>query len=247
MVEHPSVIIAGIALTAALITSCTHHEPPKQPAPPENLDHSTVRWMPTQAVDLMSPEGTFIRALSESFAAAQTTTGDPTTALRVGGYPGFEHALNNSVKVDEVFGTAPSRGISVGTDYREVISLTKQGDRFKAGVCRYYSQSTYRTPDGKYKSSTLIGSGVWLTFGPDPKLISQEQHSPLSNQRGSANRPTDNVFGTWITFDYNPLVEPSLNCDRLAPGTPKDFHPGEISDAPPTLPPDPGWPEGSKA
>lgn len=237
---------AGIAL-AALLTSCTHGETPQQPAPPENLDHSTVHWMPTQAVDLMSTEGTFIRALMESFAAAQTTTGDPTTALRVGGYPGFEHALNNSQKVDEVFGTTPSRGISVGADYREVVSLTKQGDRFKAGVCRYYSRTADQTPDGRYKSSVLIGSGAWLTFGPDPKLSAQEQHSPPPNQKGTANRPVDNVFGSWIVFEYNPLVEPTLNCDKLAPGTPKDFHPGEYEEVPLTLPPDPGWPEGSKA
>lgn len=235
----------GIAVALAL-TACTPATP-KQPSPPENLDHSTTRWIPNQAVDLMSSEGTFIRAATESFSAAQTTTGDPTTALRAGGYPGFEHALNNSQKVDEVFGTTQSRGISVGTDYREVVSLTKQGDRFKAGVCRYYSQSANQTPDGRYKSDALVSSGVWLTFGPDPKLGPQEQHSPPSNQKGAANRPSDNVFGSWLVFEYNPLIEPNLNCDRPAPGTPKDFHPGEYEEAPPALPPDPGWPTGSVA
>ncbi len=249
VIQTPIPARTVVALTAALVlTSCTH-EPPKQPAStPENKDHSTTRWIPNRAVDLMSPEGTFIRAATESFSAAQTTTGDPTTALHAGGYPGYEHAFNNSWKPAEVFGANPSRNVIVGTSYREVVSLAKDGDHFKAGICSYDSQLADQLPNGHYRTTQMLGSGRWLTFGPDPKLSPQEQYSPMTNQKGPASRPTDNVFGTWIVFKDTVLTADTLpQCNSPAPGTSKDFRPGEHSDPPPTLPPDPGWPDAGTA
>lgn len=199
----------------------------------------------------MSPEGTFIRAAIESWRAAQTGQGHGMDAIKAGGYPGFDHAFNNIWKPEEVGGTVRFKQPIVGTVYEEIVALTRDGDRYKAGVCTYTSQSASQLENGKYSGPGLKPSagGDWLTFGPDPKLAADQQHPPLAHQKGPAQRPTDNVFGTWVLFDYGPPTDGTLpQCNKFAPGTPTDLpNPREVSDPPPTLPPDPGWPEGGRA
>lgn len=244
----------GAALATALVlTSCTHEPKPETPAWDDN-DHTTTRWIPNPAADLMSPEGTFIRAASESWWLAGHAQGTGIDAIRSGGYPGFEHALNfPSIpwKPEQIGGATRFSNPAVGTDYREIVSLTRDGERFRAGLCHYTSQVADHLPDNTYRNGghTDTGTGVWLTFGPDPKLAPQEQHSPPPMQKGQAKKPTDNVFGTWVIFDYDPLTADSLpQCKKLAPGTPDNLPSPYIrNEPPPTLPPDPGWPTGSVA
>ncbi|SKR60587.1 hypothetical protein [Mycobacteroides abscessus] len=247
----PRIAVLVAASAAALVlTSCTHEEP-KQPSPVwENKDHSTRRWIPNSAVDLMSPEGTFIRATIESWEAAQSGPGRGMDAIRAGGYPGFDHALNNVRKPESVGGTVRFPNVGVGTLYREIVEFRRDGDKYTAGICTYPSQAAAQQPDGQYISngSDDLGYGWWLTFGPDPKLAAQQQHSPLSNQRGPARRPVDNVFGTWVILDTNPSATDLPQCNKLAPGTPDNWPKPYVRSAPPpTLPNDPGWPEASRA
>lgn len=241
--------MAGCAAAALMLVSCTQDTPVSSPSP-ENKNHSTVRWIPNPAADLMSPEGTFIRAATESWAAAQSTTGAPLEALRASGFPGYEHAFNNAWAAEEVFG-GRNDPITVGTEYWEIVELHRDGDMYTAGVCHYFSQAADQLPDGGgYKSggSSDIGVGQWITFGPDPKLASGKQYSPSRNQKGPASRPADNVFGTWVITHLNPAATDLPQCKKLAPGTPADWpKPYVRADAPPTLPNDPGWPEGSRA
>ncbi|WP_050545689.1 hypothetical protein [Mycobacteroides abscessus] len=244
------VALAAASVAALLLTSCTHDKP-KEPAPAwEDKNRTTTQWIPNPAVDLMSPEGTFIRASIESWRAAQSAPGRGLDAIRAGGYPGFDHALNNVWKPESVGGTVRLQTIGVGTLYREIVELRRDGDKYTAGICTYPSQTAAQEPDGQYssKGSDDLGYGWWLTFGPDPKLPAEQQHSPLPNQRGPAQRPVDNVFGTWVILDTNPSATDLPQCKKLAPGTPENWpKPYVRPDPPPTLPPDPGWPEGSSA
>lgn len=59
-----------------------------------------MRWIPNPVADLMFPEGTFVRAITESFTAAQSGPGRGIDAIRAVGYPGFDHAFNNGWDLD---------------------------------------------------------------------------------------------------------------------------------------------------
>lgn len=252
-----------IALSATLLlAACTHHEkPPQEPPPSADKFQVNVRWIPNPSVDLMSPEGTFIRATTESWHEVWSAYGRGMDAIRERGYPGFEHAYNHaydkagSTPSDfwtNQIGDAPrnSDGLAVGTSYSEVVSLRRDGDRFIADVCTYTSQTAGKLKDGKFesRSSPDFGSADSFAFGPDPKLSAQEQHSPPANQKGAARRPTDNVFGTWVLFSLPDVTSLVPQCKKLAPGTPANLpDPYVRVEPPPTLPPDPGWTEGSRA
>lgn len=180
-------------------------------------------------------------------------------ALRDGGYPGFEHAYQ--AEYGKQRGNKPGEyggsgfGISsysgqfeVGTMYYEIVGFRRDGDRMTADVCEYRNMTATRQPDGKTYISfgSTPGSGWSYTFGPDPSAA--EQHAPPAKQRGPAAKPTDNVFGSWVVLDFTSLPDKGRECGKLAPGTPPDWpNPYTRSDPPPTLPPDPGWPQGSSA
>ncbi|ALM15685.1 hypothetical protein [Mycobacteroides abscessus] len=243
-------------MCALLVTSCTH-EKPKQPALTwENKDRTTMRWIPNPVADLMFPEGTFVRAITESFTAAQSGPGRGIDAIRAVGYPGFDHAFNNGWDLD-FFGESqgfdylyPNLVENVGTDYAEIVELRQDGDQFTAGVCGYGSLTAGKMTDGTYHSggSQSLGHAQWLIFGPDPKLPAGQQHPPLANQRGPAKRPTDNVFGTWVLTCIDFAATDLPQCKKLAPGIPNNWPKPYVRPDPPlTLPNDPGWPEGSSA
>ncbi|SKR94603.1 Uncharacterised protein [Mycobacteroides abscessus subsp. bolletii] len=235
--------LAGVALLA----SCT--QPDKVPKPDENTQ-TTTRWVENPAVDLMSPEGTFIRAAVESLGAAWGMHGHTgQDAIKEGGYPGFDRAFNNAAKVDDFGSAEPDLNPRVGTGYNTVISVTAQGGRSTAVVCADSRQMAARRDDGRYAMNYLANAvaGLTITFGPDPKITGDQQHSPPANQRGIAKRPSDNVFGTWVLFDYRVSYTPDPKCRTFAPDAPKDTDSDLRADAPPTLPPEPGWPEGGSA
>lgn len=245
-----TVALVAASLSALLLASCRHEQPPQLAPVWEDKDHSTIRWIPNSVADLMSPEGTFIRASIESWRAAQTARGEGVEAIRSGGYPGFEHAFNNAWKPEEVGGTVRLRDTGVGTLYYEIVELRHEDDHYTAGVCTYPSQTASQQADGQFISngSADLGYGWRLTFGPDRKLSGETQHPPLSNQKGAAKRPVDNVFGTWVILQSDPSATDLPQCNKLAPGTPTNWpKPYVRADSPPTLPPAPGWPEGSKA
>ncbi|SKG10200.1 hypothetical protein [Mycobacteroides abscessus] len=239
---------AGVAVV--LLAGCTPNRTAPAPAP-EDPYQETTRWIPNASIDLMSPEGTFIRATAESWSRAWTAKSTGLDALKERGYPGFDHAFNDSFgpRIKDV-GGYPDQ-ISVGTEYNEVVALRHDGDRFIADVCLYTSQTATKQKDGQFYSrgSMPYGNGKHYVFGPDPKLPADQQHLPSVHQKGAAKAPSDNVFGTWVLFEMGTPDDVTLHgCMKLAPGTPEGLpDPYVRADPPPTLPPDPGWPEGSKA
>lgn len=240
-----SVGITAAAVGALLLVSCSPNKPPVW----QDNDQTTVHWVPDPAVDLMSAEGTFVRAATESWAAARSVQGPSgVDAIRHSGYPGFEHAFNNIGKPEKFGGR--NDYVTVGTVYNSIVALNRDGERFTAEFCSSLRQTAVLRNDGKYAMNYLADSvsSLSVTFGPDPKIPTSEQHSPPARQKGSAERPTDNVFGTWVMFDYHATYPLNPKCNKFAPEIPHEEMESSLrSDPPPTLPPDPGWPEGSKA
>lgn len=242
------ILVMAFAVTAYVLTSCAR-DTPKAPVPWDSNDHTTIRWVPDPAADLMSPEGTFVRATKESWDAAWRGQGNGMDAIRNGGYPGFERVFNNIMNADEVGGRGHLDSPVVGTDYNVIVGLSRHGDRFTAEICTDSRQTASLADNGKYLMNHLgdAVSSSTMTFGPDPKIPAEQQHSPLDHQRGAAKRPSDNVFGSWVLFEHHVTRAINPKCRRFAPGDPlKESDSGVRPDPPPTLPPDPGWPEGSK-
>lgn len=248
--------LLAVALLAPL-AACHHPEP--APSPPEPVIQYNIRWIPNPAADLMSPEGTFVRALVESFQGARDSYKPGAESLTDGGFPGFDHVYEAvyGKQRDNEPGTGwwdtatPDGSYLVGTQYYEVVDLKREGEKITAYVCKYSSMIAGRRPDGTYGSngSATVGTGDLYSFGPDPALVPSAQHLPPANQKGPARKPADNVFGTWVWFDFTGTPDNSALCQRkLAPGTPTNWpNPYVRSDPPPTLPADPGWPQGSSA
>lgn len=244
----------SILAAAILILAGCAPDAPKEPA--QDRYQVTTRWIPNPLVDLMSPEGTFLRAAAESWDQVWSSPKFNVEAIRDRAYPGFEQAFNNSFHSS--FGGFLIKGLIVGTQYFEVVNFQRAGDQFIADVCNYSSQVASQTDDGKYTSGGRIKyshSARSFVFGPNPALQPNQQHSPPSRQRGPANRPIENVFGTWVLTDVSVRQmddaawrEFANRCDRPAPGTPDNLpNPYVRADPPPMLPPDPGWPDASSA
>ncbi|WP_228096787.1 hypothetical protein, partial [Mycolicibacterium smegmatis] len=208
----------------------------------ESMDRKSV-------LDLMSPEGTFVRAAMKSLDRLGVGAGSGEDAIADAGYPGFLHAFNAVRDPEEWGGNRGPINDQVGTRYWEVVELRREGDFFRTGVCSYGSAIAVKTQDG-YRSSGSkpIGSATWITFGPDPALAKDKQAVPPSNQRGPERAPVLDVFGSWVITDLNVLdaAKDLPQCmSTLAPGTPSDAPKDYVvqTEPPPTLPPSPGWPD----
>lgn len=240
----------ALACTAAILAACNPTPPPtpstttstsSRPSA-SDLNQTTMRWIDNRAIDLMSPEGTFLRAAAESFRVTESGL-QPGYASLDGGYPGFRHAFNGSFPAKNM---AVGGEIWVGTRFFEVQDVRRDGDRYTVHYCDYGSLVASKDLDGQYSSAGSDPSwGAWaMTFGPDPKLANDQQVSPKSDQRGPAHKPTDNVFGTWVMFKQDIAGVQYPQCNKLAPDTPTNWpNPYIRADPPPTLPPDPGWPQ----
>lgn len=239
---------AAVAVLALLVASCI----PDKPAQPSStstapaVEDRTIRWIPNPAVDLMSPEGTIIRAAVESAFATISSDNHGLDAYQ-DGYPGYAQAFKNP-DADQFGGIAQAGRSFRGTAYYEAIDLSRNGNTFVARVCYYDSMLGRRIGDN-YRTGNGLGNSLYVAFGPDPALPPEQQRPPLAEQKGPARQPTDNVFGTWLVNDVSPDGGRSLpECKKLAPGTPANRSDIYIwPEPPPVLPPDPGWPQGSSA
>lgn len=197
----------------------------------------TYRWLPNPAVDLMSPEGTFIRAAIESQDLAEWSDKKYLDAYQ-DGYPGYTHVAKMPLAA-VLGGFFPEGRKIAGTGFYEIIDLERTKTGYVAKLCHYISRASGQDEAGKYYDPAgALGSGSTMTFGPDPYVAPAPQQAPLPNQKGPAGRPTKDVFGTWIVTDMAAAHDPFPECLKLAPGTP-----AHQSLPAPALPPDPGWPE----
>ncbi|MDO3058017.1 hypothetical protein [Mycobacteroides abscessus] len=250
LVRSCTAVIAVVLLAAG----CHRGDQPQPTtsSPADGLDkykpNVSGRWIANPAIDLMSPEGTFIRAAFESWERADHSLRRDVDTVDAGGYPGFVRALGNSISPALVTGGAG--GGWAGTIYYEVVSFRQEGNQFVAGVC-YYLSALSQNSLGRYERGGPPNStGHWFTFGPDPAVAPDQQHEPPANQKGPALRPSGNVFGTWVITKIDLVTDKTLpQChNKYAPGVPADRPDKYLSaDPAPVLPPDPGWPEAGSA
>jgi len=256
LILRSAVVLAVITAAAAGCSDVAPDSdpPPASPSTPEGIDailQYTNRWIDNSSVDLMSAPGSFIRATMESLARASYGEGSGLEAIEDAGYPGFTRALNGVIDPEVVGGNARKDQIQTGTLYFEVVQFRDEGDQFTAGVCTYGSMTAIKEWNG-YKSSGRSlpsGSATIFNFGPDRNVPVGQQVSPKAGQRGPANSPSADEFGTWVLTGIKILgADVDLpECGRtLAPGTPQDAPEDYYvsPDPPPALPPSPGWPEG---
>lgn len=88
---------AGLLTLSVISTGCTRPEPStsnssptvsNNPSADDILQYSN-RWIQNPAMDLMSPEGTFVRAAVESLDRVGYGRGTGIAAIADAGYPGF--------------------------------------------------------------------------------------------------------------------------------------------------------------
>lgn len=230
---------AVLTVVVFLLVGC-NGGPTGSQAEPRNSHQSTFVWVGSPAVDLMSSEGTFIRAVVESWVLAFSQPGRGIEAVRAAGYPGFEHAFNNIWDPKDWAGNGNVGTPEVGTDYFQVIEMSLAHGIYSAIICNYSSMKATEIGGGFKSPGVNVGQVMSLSFGPDDAVPSDTQRRPPTDQKGPAERPHNDVFGTWITTQFGGLSSGEPRCQRPAPGTPAGSTPRP--DAPPRLAPDPGWP-----
>lgn len=160
---------------------------------PRNTHESTFVWLASPAVDPMSSEGAFIRAFVESLVLGFSEPGKGIEALRSAGYPGFERAFNNVWDPNGWAGNGNFGAPDVGTDYFEVIDMRRDHAAYIATMCNYASMTATEV-DGEFKSPGIdFGQVMSLSFGPDEATPAGAQRSPLPNQQGPSERPSNDV------------------------------------------------------
>jgi hypothetical protein len=201
--------VATAILALTFIAGCSG-TPPKDsgsPSPsssppgyelPANV-HYTNHWLPTPAVDLTSPDGTFIRAFAE---------GDTLRLFNIdekkGSYPGFPKADSTHNRL------SGGGGEWYGYAVRWVVNLGTQPD---GSAVTQVCEATSITPDGAIHEGL---SNITLVYR-------REGVAPPANQEGPAPAPAVSVFGNWYATTYKaayPSTADTLaQCQQSKPPT----------------------------
>lgn len=223
----------------------------------ENLEHSrpTFGWMDSDSVDLMSPDGTFIRAAVESYDRAVMA------GSMEAGYPGFADAMDSARWPD--WGISPGTAYeTIGSKYFKVIEMKATSEStVEVRYCRVSNLVGWeiRPESGENDGSPRFGIGSGDEGGISYLLVYERgvnsegaAISPPADQFGPSQEPVTNVFGSWTISQIDlPEAPPNIQelhdaCKVYPPDFPPEMMvPGErfYSDDPPvSRPPDPGWP-----
>ncbi len=235
--------VAGCGVTpspAEQPTSSSSAVPPGKRLPPD-LDMS-FRWVPTNVLDLASPEGTFVRAYTESFELAFEGQS------MEWGYPGF--AAASPPGTDERIRLVASNSQTsrvVNTLFLSPLRREDTADRSRLTICRSELLSIEQRSDG--------GGIQWRNIG-DPwafpisiEFIRSGEKLPPADQHGSQITPSKSMFGSWKVSFFDRLGMGRENradhiaCNALPPNPDLPRVGVETGPEPwPILPPSPGWP-----
>ncbi|HEY9314498.1 hypothetical protein [Williamsia sp.] len=183
-----------------------------------------INWSAENTLDLMSPDGTFVRAFRESAVLANYAGGSDSA------YPGFQDAI--TATIDRSFYDAEWPYPHVyGNEYNRIFEFTElAADKVQIIACAVQPHSFPMTPIPKPE---VPGNGNVTAY----RLIYQRQGtSPPSNQQGNREVPYASVFGDWKAIEY----DSNIDIDTPEAVTPcltanYKFHY--------THSPEPGWPE----
>jgi hypothetical protein len=190
-------LAAQAAILIAALAGCSPSDPPRPSSTPDpgyqvpDYVHYVDHWVPTPAVDLMSADGTFIRAFAE---------GDTLRIFNMdeekGSYPGFTKA---SSRIKHVAGGSGMPAL--GFEIYWVLDFSIQPDgTATANVCEISAIS----PDGPPANPSILKSTLTYHKTGAP---------PPANQYGSARAPAESVFGDW----YATAVGGSLDLTSVQP------------------------------
>ena len=238
-----ALFVAGCGVTpspAEQPTSSPSVVPPGKRLPPDL--NMSFRWSPTNVLDLASPEGTFVRAYTESFELAfEGQSMD-------WGYPGFAAASppGTDERIRLVAGNSQTSRV-VNTLFLSPLRREDTADRSRLTICRSELLSIEQRSDG--------GGAEWRNlrypwaYPITIEFVRTGQKLPPVDQRGSEITPFTSMFGSWKVSFFDRLgMGPENRADHIAcnalPPNP-DLPRVGVETAPepwPVLPPSPGWP-----
>lgn len=189
--------------------------------PPRSAADYPVIWLPTPALDLNSPDGTFARAYGESIYRSQWLGWD-------GVAPGFQEAYDPMLPLTDFDG--------------QPLGYQRDARRRVAPHISYMWAAPFPEPDPAEKDDT---GGNWRSLSPDvgglalcvhaairlPKGVAapaleiftyrRDGTAPPADQQGPRAMPSLNVFGGWHGLDWILPTDPlRKRCDRLPTGAP---------------------------
>ncbi|MBX9642177.1 MAG: hypothetical protein K2X97_21400 [Mycobacteriaceae bacterium] len=144
-------------------------------------------WLATPAVDLMSPEGTYLRAFTEADHVADF---NPERAK--GSYPGFVQAVRDH-SYDWSGTGLPAKGFH--TNWVRELKVAPDGSAV-AVVC--------------YAGGVTINGSFPENYNFFKQVITFQRAgvSPPANQKGPARAPLSSVFGGWYTSNFDTSYPP---------------------------------------
>lgn len=174
----------------------------------------TFRWSARNPDDLMSADGTFIRAYLESKDSLDT--GKPTTMPL---YPGFDRASNGLESIWARYGNG---------SIAPALPNYSPGEKFPA--TEYFDLAAVTTqPDGTAQALICGHRDLILRYR-------RQGTAPATDQRGAAAHPGTNVFGDWQAVANGPTDQTDAQNACKAAGETFDHDPHAAA------PPAPGWP-----
>lgn len=212
-------LFVGLMLVTSLLTSCATGSgtEPGLSSVTRTIANYPVVWLETPTLDLNSPDGTFVRALAESWYLREEL--GPNAY-----FPGYRQASN--------------------TAFRSWDSISPRHDPPHT-VYMWVAPFTHRDLMNKYSwpslSAEVGGASICMAaptvrFNPGGMLYNYRRtgHAPPSNQHGPRAAPTDNVFGDWRALDFaDPMQLLAQECTGPPSPLPTDVRAST-----------PGWPAG---
>lgn len=237
-----AVCAVGVLAVASCSTARVPEAAPSSSVPvsehiPPDFD-TTYRWIASPVLDLLGPEGTFVRAYVESFELANA--GESVSW----GYNGFEQASPSNIATMIAFypsDVSASRP-GVGTTFFTALRRLDNGDWTRIVLCRYgyHSVRDGSDPVAAWRSETDAPRPVEIDFrrlaAPPPTVT-----------RGTQRTPDGNVFGSWYTTRYDfSAVYPTPTDDQRAcaanvPAEVPQREPAQGARPWPAMAPSPGW------
>ncbi|KWX23505.1 hypothetical protein AFM11_14630 [Mycolicibacterium wolinskyi] len=231
-----------VIAAALLVGGCTTPQPsapPPAPVDPRALSHFTIVWSDPAGLDLLSAEGTYLRASVESLRLAAANSN------RDAAYPGFWETLTGPAKdyAESFFALGPDDALH-GVNRFEVIGVADHDDRLTAGLCIYERQLGVEDTDGRFTFNRM-GSHYW-----ELTVEKAGEASPPAGQRGRDTYPQAAMFGSWRTVKWSrqPADTPNPCAGRPTPGVEPGAWPAlmpgsrpYVTEDVPTAPNYPGW------
>lgn len=148
----------------------------------------TIVWSDPAGLDLMSPEGTYVRASIESLDVSAVNGNTDAAA------PGFWDTLAGPAKSEaqNFFKMGPARG-EYGVKRYEILSRTADASAMTVTVCAYNQQLGHEIATQKYEFGGTGPFGTVITFQRAGESV------PPARQSGRETFVAAKVFGSWRT------------------------------------------------